>query len=88
MPQKKKIRIPEGQKTLFQVIRQTSNPNENRNDREETPESPADLQNLSQSEEQESESETTSSAAASTKSKVPSENVHQESEKNIANKSA
>ena len=53
---------------LFQVIRQTQNPKENRNDREESPDSPADLQNLSQSEEQESESEITSAAA---KSKVP-----------------
>ena len=71
MPPKKKIRIPEGQQTLFQVIRQSSNPSENRNDRDEseTQESPADL---SQREEQDSESET--SEAASTKSKVPSEN--------------
>ena len=88
MPPKKKIRIPEGQQTLFQVIRQPSNHSENRNDRGEsdTQESPAD-RDSSQIEEQDTEtqteSETTTSAAASTKSKMPSENVLQESEKTL-----
>ena len=96
MPPKKKIRIPEGQQTLFQLIRQPSNhcDCENQNDRGEsdTQESPAD-RDSSQMEEQDTctetqtESETTTSAAASTKSKVQSENVLQESEKTLQSES-
>ena len=89
MPPKKKIRIPEGQQTLFQLIRQPSNhcDCENQNDRGES-ESPADRDSSQMEEENtQTESETTTSAAASTKSKVQSENVLQESEKTLQSES-